>query len=937
MRRTRANPSPGGFQALPMEAPKRRITKRQASSALEQSSNKRQQRTATQVSVSSREPSEDHTQTDTSRTSAPSSPEIFSREVSEERHIAEGKNQANKQAEIELSVEQERYSEGPRENSSTLPLIKPPGLDQAARITILTRKSLLETFKAIANHYQNNPEAEVVPTAEVIAFLQGSQKSPTNQGTQTTPKAARTTPAKNGLAIEESVISNQEVPADDRVPETPRGRSDQDSDTDSNSALSNNQETVPQTPSSARSWAAALNPLHLIRTPLNFFARRARNAPATDVRRSRPQQPSTEAQQQSPVQAPATISHPFTRPAMDDQDNTSFAYKPTRLDSYRRAASYKPPTTSPHYTVLAQGQSQSDVEAAIGVPRGSLHVLRARTDTSHLPLQLRGCEYEDLPDHWKARSQHMRREPEKASAKPTSSASKRASSSSSRTNRTSRTPKTSRPITTSHEVQSASTSSSQPLEKQSASSSRNHPQWKEDVHKEKAHAQYLRDQSIDAEDYEQEAGHGNKRKRAITIIVKKVYKGKISDSTYGMPDNIYDTDSDEEVVVDIETSDEEADESVLLDPKSPSNRRILKTRKNFQGKSKAASPRQSPEKSSTGSFKFPDETLSDDDESESEASPTPTNGNFGVRQRSNDGTYYVSDDFDVVDEPEWDISENDPRMERSLTLKHQHPWLAAITDIKYHSRNDPDKGAAKLAAYKTWWKAKMRYEKHHRDVAMDEAVDLGVDSWIAPTLVFKDALQFKGKNSRLSWPTPLPQPFEELYPFDIEPPRVRQASTPQRSVVLEQTQRQLTPEEFGDPHRARPYTGNMFTNPPVNTNTALTERVTELERNQENIFLRDKDPQYKKARNDALKYKPKLPSNLSHAEAMSPLQPVATNTITADNRVTYAEVTDDDEVLKAILAIPADEFDFDFPFPKVVRDDGMSDIEWTIATYLTED
>jgi hypothetical protein len=158
----------------------------------------------------------------------------------------------------------------------------------------------------------------------------------------------------------------------------------------------------------------------------------------------------------------------------------------------------------------------------------SRQIRRGRPD-AHLPVHLRGVLYEDLPPDWQAQSQHMKK-PE--------------------------------PIAEEEEAPVDFPALLREAERYRALRDQQEAMEKAE--------RLAREQEAENEDIEDgDARTGDKRKRTVTIKQKKVFSAKLGPSTFGVPLNIDDDSSDEEIEVEVDLSEKTKRETRSPNTSSP--------------------------------------------------------------------------------------------------------------------------------------------------------------------------------------------------------------------------------------------------------------------------------------------------------------------------------------------------------------------------------
>lgn len=960
-----------------MDAPrKRKTTLREGQRAA-----KRQRQTNTGNAITQT------TETSGSQDKEPSpSPVVFSREVSEERELETKATNCMRrfsvapipcslstQSLVPLSSTSRTLKDSFAFGVTTTTASLPSGffrnsLSKDVYEFLLTHQDVVDVVETVVTYYNDHPDSYIPSEAQINSALQRIDDERREQSRSQSPDSSE--PEASTLKTPKVIIpavqasQSSKKSSSQSTTSTPARSNNLPSNTAVVSAPDINS-APPTTPSSQRGWAAYFDPRSILSTPLNFFTRRRAAQPATEARpnkRSTLETPST--RQQEAPHVPATISHPTRKQGDKNSQRSSGSQDSTFVPSGLAADIKLNSSTTTRYP--------------------------GRFPDSHLPIQLRGLTYEELPEVWQKVSQHMRKD------KPNTTSSKQRAAQLKHQPNSQQTPKTAPQQRVTAEIVEASVPYTQvrqsKRQQQATDNSGNQKDSRtistvkdgstlgshstkskrdRSVRSKKMPAPGEADQppSMDRDATPRSVGllksaeppadlslterkkwfqemkayetyynnHpnakvravgptvGEKRKR-VTVRQEKTYVANVAEGTFAFPVDIWESSDEEEVEIEVVISDSEDeevdDERELLAPDSPSNEHIIK--KGIQKKRQLKKPNREPQvaasaKSSSFKADFSCDFGHSDSESDEELDQRPAKRarvedasedddcatpGATLAQKSTTTTHAVGETYDdVSDEEEWDIDDQSPEMSQAWSLKSTKPWMSMIVDIRQNAIDDQD-AAERITSFKKWWKAKMRYEKKYNNIAFKEMQAKGFNIELVPKGSWS-AVAFKERYfDSEQWPTPIPKHYEELHPFSLHPPKPEVPAPMHKSVTWEQSQRQLTPDEFGDPHRARPYTGTMLASTP-SMQRSIDQRLAEYNGAvgdaATNIF---EDAQLEKARQEALRHRPKKPSNLSSFKTMSPLQPISGNAMAAH----YNDITTDPAVIAAVDALDVDEF-----------------------------
>jgi hypothetical protein len=318
---------------------------------------------------------------------------------------------------ITLQIEQKG---SPREHN----LIKPPlplsqGLSYMERRE-LTNITVIDAISAGIDWFEKNRSGPLPTPAEMASLLDEFKRLKQSSTTSLRAQQPKSIDSSN---IAESHSNTIELHSPPREPKTPRNDSNDSSESDSDGSEmitgeeehveANNQvtevfdepaasPTMPRTPPSqqepdaARGWASALSAniiSNVLRTPASWFTRRGRAR--QDLSTTEPQPIRKQA---STIQS-AKPKRKAKTPAPGTARGENMPSKPLTTVTGSKAMSLKTP---------ASRRSQRAIAPPVTPTPASRQPPSGRPD-SHLPVHLRGVRYEDLPPEYQAISQHMKK------------------------------------------------------------------------------------------------------------------------------------------------------------------------------------------------------------------------------------------------------------------------------------------------------------------------------------------------------------------------------------------------------------------------------------------------------------------------------------------------------------------------------------------------
>jgi hypothetical protein len=653
----------------------------------------------------------------------------------------------------------------------------------------------------------------------------------------------------------------------------------------------NDGRTEPKTPVREQPqgyWGSILGAktlANIVTSPLKLLSGRKANArvprtPATEVRRSH--RPTNTIPGRN---APATISHPkvvrrgFYAPSEAESDNGSVA-STSSVNGSRR---------------------------------------RGRQD-AHLPLHLRGVLFKDLPEEWKAVSEHMRpvEEPEP-------------SADFAEWQRMTREKRAKDRLRKEKEEQENLVFATR------AENLRRRKEWSDAV----------KEGAVDSSP----VGSPGKLKRVIKV--QKVFSARLGPSTYGVPENIDDSSSDEEIEIEL---DEDLDQS-LLTPVSKTPRLIKKYTPSISKQST-----QSPDNS---------------EDAHATSSPTPSRAvSDAPAETEQERTIRLKGEELKLDDVSSDEDDDEEYMGTAAGTYGEEMISGREQMINYMRKlsNSEEEFQVRLQEFESY----RRWERKEIKKTMIYAVAEGIqvkdryEAWrwrrIHPTCfpklnpppkVFgnpRKARPYQGT----TFPSPI-QPSRFVRQRESESEKSKNMFSGLPGARSESKINAKRAEDGCDPHqtkgissehletsnerkekesKAQAEKDKLERQTPMGKGVEIattpepaSERVAEGEHptgstltatsasalNVQTPSPRDRAPSQEddseilaKARRDALKHYPKKPSHLSNVKTMSPIQPPPPPPVSADDFIAsatcYADITDDPEVLAAIAAVPEEDF-----------------------------
>ena len=397
----------------------------------------------------------------------------------------------------------------------------------------MTNITVIDAISAGIDWFEKNRNGPLPTPAEMASLLDEFKRL---KQSSTTPLRAQQAKSLDSSNIAESHSNALESHSPPSEPETPRNDSDDsiESDSDGNEMITGEEESVeankqdsevfdepaaspktPRTPSSrqepatARGWASALSAnliSNVLRTPASWFTRRDRARQDLSATEPQPIRKQASTIQSAELKRKAKTPAPFTT------REGIMPSKPLATVTSRKAMSSKTPSSRRGQRAIAPPATSTPA---------SRQPSRGRPD-SHLPVHLRGVRYEDLPPEFQAISQHMKRE---------------------------------QPVQEEKEEDEVDFPALLAL----AEKTRKERDLKEAQEKAARMGRQQADISEDSENISN-ARTGEKRKRIVKVKQPKEFVAILPPGTFGVPLNIDDSSSEEEVEMEVDESFSSSDD-----------------------------------------------------------------------------------------------------------------------------------------------------------------------------------------------------------------------------------------------------------------------------------------------------------------------------------------------------------------------------------------
>lgn len=785
---------------------------------------------------------------------------------------------------------------------------------------ILTDHKIVDFVSAALKWFEKHPARTVPSPSQTISLLTENDRIRQN-------KPIETYIVQDGFEVHQILGPSSTLP-ETTVPETesdvftsddlPHIREDGDSSpmddkstdnitkprTDENAGKSmktkNDVDTAePKTPLREQPqgyWASILgaNALaNIVTSPLKLLSGRKTNArvpktPATEVRRTHRSTATT-----SIKQAPATIAHP----------------KIVRRGFY------------------APSDSGSDNGSVVSTSSINGGRRRGRQD-AHLPLHLRGVLYKDLPDEWKAVSEHMRPALEPAPIEE---------------------------FEAWQQMTREKRAKDRLLKEKEEQANLVYATRSENLRRRQEWAQAVKDGSVGASPVTVPGS----RKRVIRV--QKVYSARLGPSTYGMPENIDDSSSDEEIEIEL---DESMDEVLLTpnpkvpklitkyDPSASKNTPVLS--ENSEETPRTASPtpnrtftpQEAPETDQARAIRLRAEELGLDDVSSDEdddeeymgtAAGTYGDSSISDRQQMIDYMRKLSnseEDFQARLEQfeayrRWERKEIKKTViycdaEGIVTKSPLQAWQwRRVYPTVFPKLNPPPKIFAdprKARPYEgTTFPVPIQPARFTRDRPTKTKQSSG--NMFSPLPDKRSEPRMKSNQMKYVHD---PVKVKELFGEHLETEKEKKAkeekareerekAQKEKEKEKEKEERRLVKGKFVETTSEGAIEEGLSTGSTLTATSASTLNVQTPSKDRASSQEDDSEV-LAKARRDAMKHYPKKPSHLSNVKTMSPIQPPPPTPMSVEDlmigisRTSYMDITEDPEVIAAVLSVPNDDF-----------------------------